>query len=129
MKTNRKVTTPALRSDVIVDFIFEDGVLFVALCNLGDRPARKVSVTFDPKFHGADGLNVVSMALFKNVEFLAPRKTIRTLLDASAAYFARREPTRIAATISYVAADGTRCRETINHDLEIYRDLAYRVRT
>ena len=34
MKTNRKVTTPALRSDVIVDFIFEDGVLFVALCNL-----------------------------------------------------------------------------------------------
>src|SRR4029079_9563301 len=101
MKTKRKVTTPALRSDVIVDFIFEDGVLFVALCNLGDRPARQVSVTVDPKFHGADGLNVASMALFKNVEFLAPRKTIRTLLDASAAYFARREPTRIPPTLPY----------------------------
>jgi hypothetical protein len=128
MKTNRKVTTPALRSDVIVDFIFEDGVLFVALSNLGARPARNVSVAFEPKFHGADGLNVASMALFKNVEFLAPHKTITTLLDSSAAYFARGEPTRIAATISYVSADGTKCRETIHHDLEIYRDLAYRVR-
>ena len=128
MGTNRKVTTPALRSDVIVDFIFEDGVLFVALTNIGERPARNVSVAFAPKFHGADGLNVGSMALFKNVEFLAPHKTITTLLDSSAAYFARGEPTRIAATISYVGANGARCRETIHHDLEIYRDLAYRVR-
>ena len=128
MKTTRKVMTPALRSDVIVDFIFEDGVLFIALSNIGARPARKVSVAFDPKFHGADGMNVASMALFKNVEFLAPHKTITTLLDSSAAYFARGEPTRIAATISYVRSNGARCRETIHHDLEIYRDLAYRVR-
>jgi hypothetical protein len=128
MKTNRKLTTPAFRSDVIVDFLFEEGVLFVALSNIGERPARKVTVTFDPTFHGADGLNVASLALFKNVEFLAPHKTIRTLLDSSAAYFARREPTRIAATISYVGADGAPCRDTIHHDLEIYRDLAYRVR-
>lgn len=118
----------ALVSDVIVDFIFEDGVLFVAVSNISERPARTVSVAFDPKFHGADGLNVASTALFKNVEFLAPHKTIRTLVDSSAAYFSRGEPTRIAATISYVRADGTRCRETIYHDLEIYRDLAYRVR-
>jgi hypothetical protein len=127
-KADRNVTTPVLRSDVIVDFVFDDGVLFIALSNIGERPARKVSVTFDPTFNGADGLNVGGMTLFKNVEFLAPHKTITTLLDSSAAYFARREPTRITATISYVGADGARCRETICHDLEIYRDLAYRVR-
>jgi hypothetical protein len=129
MMRKGRATAPAERPEVIVDFIFEDGVLFVALSNIGARPALKVSVAFDPKFCGAEGMNVASLALFKNVEFLAPHKTITTLLDSSAAYFARGEPTRIAATISYVGADGTRCRETMYHDLEIYRDLAYRVRT
>ena len=114
--------------DVFVDFVFEEGVLFVSLSNIGERPARKVSVTFDPTFCGADGMDVASLPLFKNVEFLAPHKTITTLLDSSAAYFARGEPTRIAASISYIDVDGTPCHETIHHDLEIYRDLAYRVR-
>jgi hypothetical protein len=129
MKRKSRTATPTERPEVIVDFIFEDGVLFVALSNIGGHPARKVSVTFDPQFCGADGRNVASLALFKNVEFLAPHKTITTLLDSSAAYFARGEPTQIAATISYDGDDRTRCCAIIYHDLEIYRDLAYRVRT
>ena len=129
MKRKSRITKLPERLQVFVDFVFEDGVLFVALSNIGTRPARKVSVAFDPTFCGADGRDVASLALFKNVEFLAPHKTIITLLDSSAAYFARGEPTWIAATISYIGADGTQCRETIYHDLEIYRDLAYRVRT
>lgn len=129
MKRKSSDQTRAGELEVIVDFLFEEGVLFVSLSNIGARPARKVTVAFDPNFRGADGLNVASLPLFKNVEFLAPHKTITTLLDSSAAYFARGEPTQIAADVSYIDADGTRRRDTIHHDLEIYRDLAYRVRT
>jgi hypothetical protein len=92
--------TRAGKLEVFVDFVFEEGVLFVSLSNVGERPARKVSVAFDQTFCGADGMDVASLPLFKNVEFLAPHKTITTLLDSSAAYFARGEPTRITASVS-----------------------------
>ncbi len=122
-------TMPGARDngpDVIVDFIFDDGLLFVAVQNIGDKPAYKVSVQFDRKFHGVGGAkDITEMPLFRNIEFLAPWKDIVTFVDASAAYFGRDEPTRILARISYQDAQGKRYRATITHDLEIYRDIGY----
>jgi hypothetical protein len=112
--------------DVIVDFIFDDGLLFVAVQNIGDKPAHKVAVQFDPPFRGVEGTCAVSeMALFRNIEFLAPWKEIVTFLDSSASYFARREPTRIAATVSWRDAAGRKHSAAIQHDLEIYRNIGY----
>jgi hypothetical protein len=54
-----------------------------------------------------------------------PGKRIRTLLDSSAAYFARAGPTTITVTVDYEDQRGRRHRATIEHDLEIYRDLVY----
>ncbi|MGH3130827.1 MAG: hypothetical protein ACRDNX_08425, partial [Gaiellaceae bacterium] len=77
--------------EVIVDFEFERGLLYVALRNLGDRPALKVSCAFDKQFRGLGGEREMNaLRLFRNVEFLAPGKEIRTLVDTSAAYFARK---------------------------------------
>lgn len=112
--------------DVIVDFVFDDGLLFVAVQNIGDKPAYKVSVQFDRKFRGVGGTkDITEMPLFRNIEFLAPWKDIVTFLDTSAAYFGRDEPTRISARIAYQDAHGRRHRATITHDLEIYRDIGY----
>jgi len=36
------------RPDVIIDFLFEDGMLFVAVQNIGSQPALQVHVAFDP---------------------------------------------------------------------------------
>lgn len=123
------VAAPGARDsgpDVIVDFIFDDGLLYVAVQNIGDKPAYKVSVQFDRKFRGVGGTKDISeMPLFRNIEFLAPWKDIVTFVDASAAYFGRDEPTRISARISYEDARGKRHRATITHDLEIYRDIGY----
>jgi hypothetical protein len=81
------------RPDVIVDFVFEDGMLFVAVQNIGSQPAQQVHVTFEPPFRGLGGAaSVPELPLFRNIEFLAPSRSIRTLLDSSAAYFARQEP-------------------------------------
>ena len=102
------------RPDVIVDFIFEDGMLFVAVQNIGSQPAVQVHVAFEPPFKGLGGTaSIPELPLFRNIEFLAPSRSIRTLLDSSAAYFARKEPEQISATASYSDRSGT---EILMHD-------------
>lgn len=118
---------PVAELDVIVDFVFEDGLLFVSVRNLGDEPALKVSCTFDKPFTGLGGERQMNeLRLFRNIEFLAPGREIRTLLDSTAAYFARKEPTTLKATISYRTPAGEQREGTVAHDLAIYQELAYR---
>src|SRR5712692_7246111 len=70
------------RPDVIVDFLFEDGMLFVVVQNIGSQPAQRVHVAFDPPFKGLGGTaSIPELPLFRNIEFLAPSRSIRTLLD------------------------------------------------
>jgi hypothetical protein len=113
-------------SDVIVDFVFERGLLFVELRNLGDAPALKVRCTFDKPFRGLGGARAMNeLRLFRALEFLAPGRAVRTLLDTSSAYFARKEPTRLTATIAYRTSAGEKRGGAVTHDLSVYRDLAY----
>jgi hypothetical protein len=120
------VAEPVPDLDVIVDFVFERGLLSIAIRNLGDRPALDVKVEFDKPFKGLGGSREMnSLALFSKLRFLAPGREVRTLLDSAAPYFAREEPTLLTATISYRTPAGERRRHAITHDLSIYRDLAY----
>jgi hypothetical protein len=112
-------------ADVLLDVVFEDGLLYLVLANVGERPALKVTCRFERPFTGlGGGVDVSRLRLFRNVEFLAPGREIRTLLDSSAAYFARREPTRLAVTVGW-RDDRGRHERPIVHDLAIYRDVAY----
>jgi hypothetical protein len=114
------------RPDVIVDFVFDDGMLFVAVQNIGSQPAQQVHVTFEPSFRGLGGTaSIPELPLFRNIEFLAPSRSICTLLDSSAAYFARQEPEQITATASYSDRSGQKFSSTMLHDLAIYRDIAF----
>lgn len=112
--------------EVVVDFEFRDGLLFVALANPSAHAALGVRVTFEPPFHGLGGEREIGrLALFRRLEFLAPGRRVETLVDATAAYFARREPTKVTATATFRDAAGGRHRREITHDLSVYRDLAY----
>jgi len=120
---------PTAQPDVIVDFVFEDGLLFISVKNIGTRPALAVSVTFDQRLVGIGGTKEISaLPLFRNIEFLPPQREIRTFLDASASYFARKEPTRISARIGFRDQDGNAYAQDVVHDLEIYREIGYVVR-
>src|SRR3979411_2919752 len=113
-----------LRPDVIVDFLFEDGMLFVAVQNIGSQPAQRVHVAFDPPFKGLGGTaSIPELPLFRKIEFLAPSRCVLTRLDSSAASFARQEPEQITATVSYCDRSGQKFSCTILHDLAIYRDI------
>ena len=112
--------------EVILDFIFDRGLFFVAVENIGDTPAHKVSVHFNQPLRGLGGrVDIANLALFKNIEFLAPHKSIATFLDSSRAYFERGDPVKIKAEVAYFDGEGHSYGGPIEHDLEIYRDIIY----
>ena len=111
---------------VIVDFIFDQGLFFIAVKNIGAQPAFKVSTQFDQEIMGVAGEKKISgLALFKCIEFLPPQKEIKTFLDSSASYFSRSEPVMISTRISYEDARQKRYVNKIDHNLEIYREIGY----
>lgn len=110
---------------VVVDIVFESGLLYLELANLADRPALNVSCTFDPPLVDVEGRDVTELALFRRVEFLGPRRRIRTLLDSTAGYFARKTPSRVAVAVEYERPAEPRRVTRIAHDLEVFRELAY----
>jgi hypothetical protein len=123
----RKDSADALgKPEVILEFLFDRGMLSVSVRNIGTRAAMKVATSFDRSFTGLGGAKEISsLPLFKNVEFLGPAREIVTLLDTSASYFSRKQPTTIAARLTYLDADDRKYETTIHHDLEIFRELSW----
>lgn len=114
------------RPEVIVEFLFDRGLLYISVNNIGDRPATKVSVKFNQEIIGLNGTkNISALPMFKNIEFLGPRREVVTLLDASDSYFRRKQPTKLTVRISYADSENQKYEATINHDLAIYRDIPY----
>ncbi len=112
---------------VVVDVVFEDGVLYLELANLADRPALSVMCSFDPPLIDVQGRDVSELRLFRRVEFLGPGRRVRTLLDSVAGYFERKPATRVAVAVEYERPGEQRCATKVTHDLDLYRELAYRV--
>ena len=108
-------------AEVILDVVFDRGLLFLVVANTGDQPAHSVRIKFDKPFGGVGGTKKMQrLALFRRLEFLAPRKSIEVFLDRSASYFAREEPTQLTAAISWRTSDG---RTAIEHHPPRPRDL------
>jgi hypothetical protein len=126
VSTSGPVTTFSGTPEVIVDFIFDDGLFFVAVQNISASPAFEVSVKFDKEFSGVEGTKIISsLPLFRRIPFLAPQKSITAYLDTSASYFRRRQPTKLVASLTWKDASGAKCAAVIRHDLAIYKDLGY----
>lgn len=112
--------------DVIVDFEADGGLLHVVVRNIGNGPAHRVRVSFEPPFRGCNGtIELSKIALFHRLEFLAPGRELRAFVDALPAYFARGEPDAITATTTFHDDGGRAYRRRVRHDLGIYRDLPH----
>jgi hypothetical protein len=119
---------PSGRPEVIVEFLFDRGLLSIAVRNIGTRPAIKVAVAFDKKIIGLGGAKEISaLALFRSIEFLGPAREISTIVDTSESYFRRKQPRKLSVRISYLDLQKRKYEAIIQHDLEIYRDLTYPV--
>jgi hypothetical protein len=114
------------RPDVIVEFLFDRGLFFISVNNIGSQPALGVSVKFDKKLAGLGGTKEVSaLRIFKGIDFLGPKREIVVFLDSSDSYFQSKQPTKLVARVSYTDREKRKYEATINHDLEIYRELTY----
>ena len=110
----------------MIDFLFEDGLFFISVRNIGRKPAYKVSTRFDRPLYGIGGAREISaLPLFKCIETLPPGREIKAFLDTSASYFSRNGPTLISAEVCYQDAHGGTLSSTIRHNLEIYKDIGY----
>ena len=112
---------------VVVDVVLEDGVLYLELANLADRPALNVTCTFDSPLVDVQGRDVSELRLFRHVEFLGPRRRIRTLLDSLSGYFARKAAARVTVAVEYERPGEPRRTTEVAHDLELFRELAHLV--
>ena len=117
------------RPEVIVEFLLDDELLFLAVRNIGDAPATRVRVRLEPSIRGLGGqLDVGGLALLRRLEFLGPGREIRALVDSLASYLERQEPRAVSATVSYADPRGRRYRATIRHDLAVFSGLPVAVR-
>jgi hypothetical protein len=124
--TRKKNVSRDLDPYVIVDFVFDRGLLFISIKNIGQRPAFSVRVSFGTRIVGVEGtIEVSALPLFQKLEFLPGGKEITTFLDTSASYFRSGQPTKISTKISFDDANKQSNLVAIDHDLEIYRDIGY----
>lgn len=125
LRTERS-TIPDPDPYVIVDFVFDQGALFIEIENIGTRPAFEVRVDFSHKLIGIGGtVEVSALPLFSSLEFLPGGKKISAFLDTSESYFRSGQPTQITARVTYKDARDTKLTQTIRHNLEIYRNIGY----
>jgi hypothetical protein len=117
----------AVDDGVAVDVVLEEGLLYLELVNLADRPALTVRCSFDPPPVDVQGRNVSELRVFRHVDFLGPRRRVRTLLDSVPGYFGRQGETRFSVAVEYERPGTPRCTTKVTHDLELYRELAYRI--
>ena len=117
---------PPLDADVVLDVVFDRGLLFLVLENLGDAPAHAVRVRFEGPLTGLGGdRRIDRLQIFRRLEFLGPRRRIDVFLDRSALLFAREEQTAFEARVTWRDDRGARRSRTIRHDLAAYRDFPY----
>jgi len=119
-----RVVARERRPDVILDVDCERGLLFLALRNIGDDLACRVSVKFSPDLVGLGGETVVSdAAIFRRLAYLPPGKSIRVFLDTAPLFFGRAREDSFRARVQYRSRSGTPYSETFTHNLDVYRDL------
>lgn len=110
--------------DVYVDVVFDDGLLYIVICNDGDVAAQQVRIGFDRPLLGADGVDVGQLGVFTKLDYLAPGKRVPVFLDRATDYFARRQKSRFTMKIAW-RARGERYVAAITHDMRAYADFPY----
>lgn len=109
-----------LSDAVVVDVVFDAGLLHLELVNLGDAPALDVTSSFEPPLIDAHGRDVSELLVFRRLGFLAPGRRIRTLLGPSSAYFES-----VTVQVEYSRAGRERHTTRVTHELAAFRELAY----
>ena len=68
-------------SKMVLDFVYENNLLYITIENIGESMTNKVSTTFDKKIMGLNKeKNISEMQIFKNISVFPQKKDSRFLL-------------------------------------------------
>ena len=122
--TNLKTVESDTSPNVIVDFEYQNGLLFIVVENIGNDAAFDIVVKFNKEILGMQKtVDVSGLDIFNSLKFLPPEKKIRVFIDIFYSYIANRQPLKITAIASFSSKTKQRFQNTIPHDLTIYRNL------
>lgn len=114
------------QAHIIVDFEIDPELVFITIKNLSDIPALRLRIRPSNAIIGLGGSKDLStLAIFKEISYLAPYKEIRVFVDEHESFFRNLKNTRISFTIAFEDETGKPIRHTIHHELAIYKDLIY----
>lgn len=119
----RKQTEPASTPNVIVDVLFESGLFFISVENIGFLPAHKIRITFDQPILGIDGKPINDLNLFNHLEYLPPGKQLTCFLNRADLYFQSDAPAQFAVTVDFQDDREQEFQNQIRHNLSIYEDI------
>ena len=111
------------KPEVIVDFEYDNGFLFIVIENIGSDSAYDVSEKFDKSVLGMQKNKISSLKIFRSLRFLPPGKKIRIFVDSYQSYVHNRQPLTIEIDVRFKNKMGKRFKNSIMHDLSIYKDL------
>ncbi|MDH5463416.1 MAG: hypothetical protein OEW49_03825 [Nitrosopumilus sp.] len=122
--TNTDNPEPVKNPNVIVDFEYDEGLIFIVIENIGNDSAYNTSVRFNKKILGMQKTKKISdLRIFQSLSFLPPGKKIKILVDLFQFYLAGKQPTQISTVISFSNKLKQIFQNSIQHDLSIYKDF------
>jgi hypothetical protein len=124
-KTKIETPEPGKNPDVIVDFEYDDGLLFIVIENIGNDSAYDTAIRFNKKILGMQKTkNISSLKIFQSLKFLPPGKKIKILVDLFQFYWRGKQPIQIRTGIFFRNKLRKTFQNSIKHDLSIYKDIA-----
>ena len=110
-------------SKIILDFVYENNLLYVVIENMGDTVTNRVSIDFDKKIMGlGKEKNISEMQIFKTISVFPPKKRFKIFVDTFSSYVKNKQPLLLTSKITYYQ-NNKRFEDIIKHDLRIYKDF------
>lgn len=109
---------------LVVDFIPENGLMFVIIANHETFPLRNCKISFSETLPTVNGEKLNHLNIFKNLTYLSPGRKIRVFVgETSSLLHSLRKRKIISVGIQYLLPDGKETAYSIKHNLSIYEDL------
>lgn len=107
-----------------VDFIPENGLMFVIIANYETFPLRECKISFSETLPSPNAKKLNHLNIFKNLTYLSPARKIRVFAGETSSFLSSlREKKIVTVNIKYQLPDGKKTTYSIKHNLSIYEDL------
>ena len=108
---------------MIVDFVPDNGNMFIIIHNEVDIGMRDITISFNQELKGAKGRVLNGLNIFENLSFLAAGREIEIFAGRVDHFLESLKNERVIVTVTLQLPGKKKFQYSIKHDLSIYTDL------